>query len=362
MALKIQIMVFDALIFALFLFIANTAVAEIKTFEKEYTYQASEIDSKVTARAIAVEQVKRLVLEELGTYLMAETEVRDFRLTNDKVVMLTAGIVQTEILNEKWDGERYYLKARIKADPKEVVASVNRLRKDTQKSKELEDVKKKAEEAFKEIARLKAELESVKADKNKQKEYAKAVDTLSATDWFKKGLGYAINGDYDNAIEAFTSAISLNPNYEVAYYNRGTAYGKKGQHRRAIEDFNRAIALDPNYAAAYNNRGIVYGKKGQYNRAIEDFNKTIALNPNEITAYSNLGLAYMRKGQYNRVIDNYNKVIAIDPTDVVAYNNRGFAYIKKGNIDLAISDFQKACNLGSDLGCDNLQRALKNRR
>ena len=38
--------------------------------------------------------------------------------------MLTAGIVQTEILNEKWDGEKYYLKARIKADPNEVVAAV----------------------------------------------------------------------------------------------------------------------------------------------------------------------------------------------------------------------------------------------
>jgi hypothetical protein len=55
-------------------------MAEIKTFLKEYTYQASEMDSKVSCRAIALEQVKRLLLEELGTYLESHTEILNFQL------------------------------------------------------------------------------------------------------------------------------------------------------------------------------------------------------------------------------------------------------------------------------------------
>src|SRR3972149_6147994 len=51
--------------FAMILLLPCFAFAEVKIFEKEYTYQASEIDSKVTSRAIAVEQVKRL--EIIGT-------------------------------------------------------------------------------------------------------------------------------------------------------------------------------------------------------------------------------------------------------------------------------------------------------
>lgn len=200
-----------ATIFCVFLSMSVPAYAKVVTFEKEYTYQASEVDSKITARAIAVEQVKRLVLEELGTYLIAETEVKDFRLTKDKVVMFTAGIVQTEILNEKWDGEKYYLKARIKADPDEVAVSVDKLRKDTQKSKEVEDTKKMADEAFKQIEKLKKELETAKSDTNKQKEYAKAADTLSATDWFDKGYNYSEAKEYDKAIEAYTKVIALDP-------------------------------------------------------------------------------------------------------------------------------------------------------
>ena len=58
----------------------NVAIAEIKTFTKEYTYEAGELDSKVTSRFNALEQVKRLLLEELGAFLTSHTEVTNSQL------------------------------------------------------------------------------------------------------------------------------------------------------------------------------------------------------------------------------------------------------------------------------------------
>jgi|GEM_PF-4597238 hypothetical protein len=56
------------LIIALLLFTSFSPThAELKTFIKEYTYQASEADSKQTCRTLALEQVKRLLLEKTGT-------------------------------------------------------------------------------------------------------------------------------------------------------------------------------------------------------------------------------------------------------------------------------------------------------
>jgi len=43
-------------------------------------------------------------------------EVKNFQITKDQVLAITAGIIQTEILKEKWDGEKYWLRAQIKAD------------------------------------------------------------------------------------------------------------------------------------------------------------------------------------------------------------------------------------------------------
>ncbi|MCU4139364.1 MAG: hypothetical protein MW690_001296 [Methanophagales archaeon] len=51
--------------------------------------------------------------------------------------------------------------------------------------------------------------------------------------------------EYEQAIEDFSKAIELNPNYAGAYYNRGIAYAKLNQHERAIEDYNKAIELNP---------------------------------------------------------------------------------------------------------------------
>ncbi len=43
-------------------------------------------------------EVKRLLLEKIGTCQETRTEVKNFEITSDEIVALTAGIVKTEIL------------------------------------------------------------------------------------------------------------------------------------------------------------------------------------------------------------------------------------------------------------------------
>jgi len=50
-----------------------------KTFIKEYTYHAGDEDSMNSSRTIALREVKRLLLEELSTYLESQTEVTNFK-------------------------------------------------------------------------------------------------------------------------------------------------------------------------------------------------------------------------------------------------------------------------------------------
>ena len=263
---------FIPLIVLVFLFtIANLAFAETKVFIEEYTYQASEADSKLSSRVIAFEQVKRLLLEKLGTYLESETEAKNFQLTKDQIVILTAGIVRTEIIDEKWDGKTYSLKAKITADPKEVIKSIDLLRQDRQKTKELEETRKKADEALKEVEKLKRELDIARAGKTEQDLYDKAVNRLSATDWVDKGYALAIAGKHKEGIEPFTRAIDLDPKYPLAYLNRGFTYGKLGDHQKEIKDYDKAIDLDPKYAVVYLSRGFAYDELKDSRNAIMDF-------------------------------------------------------------------------------------------
>jgi len=306
-----------ALVF--FFSMANLAFAETKVFVEEYTYQASEADSKLSSRVMALEQVKRLLLEKLGTYLESETEVKNFQLTKDQIVILTAGIVSAEIVDEKWDGKTYYLKAMITADLKDVANSIDKLRQDRQKTKELEETRNRANELTREVERFKKELAIAKKDEAKIARYDEAIKELSATDWFNKGLSSGISGKYREAMENFSKAIELDSKAAGAYVNRGIAYHYLGDYRQAIRDYDRAIELDPKLSRGYFNRGSAYHHLGDYRQAIRDFDRAIELDPKEARAYNNRGIAYDKLGDKQKAIADLRSAARLGDKDAQDY-------------------------------------------
>ena len=160
----------------------KSAIAEQKTFVRSYTYEAGEADSKLTSRAIALEQAKRELLEELGTYLESFTEVKNYQLTKDQIIVLTAGVVKATILGEDWNGKEYKLTAKIETDPHKVIEEIAKLRDDRKKAKELEETKAKLDRALQETERLNRELAEAKSEperKEYHRKYTEQTDVLT---------------------------------------------------------------------------------------------------------------------------------------------------------------------------------------
>jgi cytochrome c-type biogenesis protein CcmH/NrfG len=59
-------------------------------------------------------------------------------------------------------------------------------------------------------------------------------------------------------ISSLTDVIERRPNDPVAFNQRGIAYAKNGRYQEAISDFSHAIRLDPKFAGAYTNRELAY--------------------------------------------------------------------------------------------------------
>src|SRR5262249_54063919 len=88
----------------------------------------------------------------------------------------------------------------------------------------------------------------------------------------------AEKGGQQQAIDAFSRAIALDPADAKGWFNRGRSYHQEQSDLdRAIADYSRAIDLNPGFAAAYNNRGAAYARIGKFDRAIADYSKTIDL-------------------------------------------------------------------------------------
>jgi len=198
--------------------------------------------------------------------------------------------------------------------------------------------------------------------------YSSAIDLnpCKANAYLDRGNAYHDRGELEHAIKDYSKAIELNPDYADAYSNRGNAYRDKGKLNEAMQDYNTAIKLKSDHHFIYNNRGNVYRDKGKLNEAMQDYNTAIELNPDFADAYNGRGNVYFLKDDFDNAIEEYNMAIKLAPDDALPYNNRGNLYLRKGELeqiaqtnpepdyrrnaqfDRAIEDYSKAVELDPD--------------
>jgi anaphase-promoting complex subunit 8 len=72
----------------------------------------------------------------------------------------------------------------------------------------------------------------------------------------------------------------------------GNYYSMKGDREKAIESFSRALKLDPNYSPAWTLLGHEYVDSCNPKAAIEVYRKAVDINPRDYRAWYGLGQAY----------------------------------------------------------------------
>ena len=119
-----------------------------KLFTKEYTYKAGEDDSKNSARQNALVQLKTLLVEEIGTYIESalniQPSVKSGHTLNEvkkEIRTISAGITQTKILEEKWDGYAFYIKASVAIDPNSVTQGISEALKSRANEQEIAELR-----------------------------------------------------------------------------------------------------------------------------------------------------------------------------------------------------------------------------
>ncbi len=87
------------------------------------------------------------------------------------------------------------------------------------------------------------------------------------------GIRYLSEGNYEEAILAFTAAIEIDPKQAPAYVGRGDAYALFGETEEnlaaALADYEKALELDETNAEAYLGLADVYIRQGDYEKARE---------------------------------------------------------------------------------------------
>jgi tetratricopeptide (TPR) repeat protein len=216
------------------------------------------------------------------------------------------------------------------------------------------------------------------------------------------GLTQMNKGDYAAALDCFTRALALTPNYATLEINLGVVTGAmadRGESARATEaeaHFQRAIALSPGDDAPHAYYGRWLSQHDRSEQAIAQLRAAIALDPPRPLQHDLLIEAYLRAGDpeaarqaardtltfvsddglaqqtlrrpqkltaddwinrslvqykqaaYTQSIASARKALQLDPNSIEAYTNIGAAYGALHQWDEAIRNEREALRLKPD--------------
>ena len=102
---------------------------------------------------------------------------------------------------------------------------------------------------------------------------AEPSDAPTWQEEYDLGVRYLSEGDYEQAIIAFTAAIEIDPKRAEAYLGRASAYIGSGETEEnlaaALADYEAVLALDESCADAWLGLADVYIRQGDYDKAME---------------------------------------------------------------------------------------------
>ena len=191
------------------------------------------------------------------------------------------------------------------------------------------------------------------------------------------------------AIEHFTEAIDLDPQYALAYTGLADTYNVLGYYNylpprdsyprasaastRALEldsnlaeahaslgytqlffdwnwegaaaSFRRAIDLDAGYASAHQWYAWYLLVAGRVDEMIAAMRVALELDPLSLIINTHMGYALFWAGRYNEAISQIRRTLALDPSFPLAYWPLGAVEVYKGNGDAAISAFRSLVTL-----------------
>ena len=208
--------------------------------------------------------------------------------------------------------------------------------------------------------------------------YTPCLMSQNARQFFKAGKDFTESNKNQDAIEQFTKAIALDPDFVDAYIERAYAYEKINKLDLAAEDFKRALVFETKSPQIYYDAARISYNTGKYQEAEEYVNKALELKNKYLEAYQlqtnvlmmldkpddaqlaarkalalkDNELNHYLMGQVSEKLNNlnvaeeeYDKAITKNKKFIEAYIALASLRIRLNKIDQAMSDCNTAINL-----------------
>jgi len=193
------------------------------------------------------------------------------------------------------------------------------------------------------------------------------------------GEAYRFQGDFKDALDAYTQSLHIDTNFAPAYLGLARANLLRDPNTDITQLLSTAIRDDPNFGEAYLERANYYLYHNQPDLAISDLDSANKRMPNSalvqlgyartylaqgdavkglasaqqanqidltlLPAYLTLGQAYVANAQYSDAIKPLDTYLTYEPSDGSAYALLGQSYEATGDYQDAVTACTKALSL-----------------
>ncbi|HZH32771.1 MAG TPA: protein kinase [Pyrinomonadaceae bacterium] len=165
------------------------------------------------------------------------------------------------------------------------------------------------------------------------------------------------NEDVEEAIESFTRAIELDPNFALAHCALGGCYANRviksmgdfEDYERAEEAFRKGLDIDPKIMEARMHMVFIYlarGEKAKARAAVENLRHEAM---NDVGVQFVASYLYRLDGDYERSLRSLDRMLSLNPAErVVVSYNRARVLMYQGRMDEAMRALDDGAEIEPD--------------
>ncbi len=158
--------------------------------------------------------------------------------------------------------------------------------------------------------------------------------------------GLARQGHVQPAVEACYQALRIDDSDPLGHCLLAHLMLEGDFHDEAIEAASRAIEMDPDCSPAYLALGLAYDRRGgMWDQSILVWHELAEVVPDLVTAHVQLGEAYSAAAFDEEAIDAWRTALGLDPHEARAMYNLAIAALRKEGVGTALPGFRKAGEL-----------------
>lgn len=171
--------------------------------------------------------------------------------------------------------------------------------------------------------------------------FAMFASGQSAKSFYKAGDKFFDVNQYEDALEQYSKAIDLDPEFDKAYIKRAETYEKMGKFSEAAVDYERALVFLPKDEEVSFMAGRAYYRSDELGKALGKLNEAISRKSNYLEAYQVRTQVYLGLERYDDALEDCKKSLRLKENEINFFN-LGQVYEKLELIPEAEAAYQKS--------------------